>query len=56
MANFKNIVGSGFPNYINTQIKKRGETLFNKNSTDNKTLQFLTNRNIFFRLSSGVLI
>ena len=52
---FKNIVGSGFPDYINGQIRKRGETLFNKNR-DNKTLQFLTNRNIFFRLSSSVNI
>ena len=54
-SNFKNIVGSGFPDYINGQIRKRGETLFNKNR-DNKTLQFLTNRNIFFRLSSSVNI
>ena len=30
-SNFKNIIGSGFPDYINGQIRKRGETLFNKN-------------------------
>ena len=55
MANFKNIVGSGFPDYINTQIKKRGEIISNKNRNNN-SLQFLSNRNIFVRLSSSVNI
>jgi len=53
MANFKNIVGSGFPTYVTDQLNKRGEKINEKNRNNN-TLQFLTNRNAWFRLSSSV--
>jgi len=53
MPNYKNIVGSGFPEYVNDQIKKRGEKL-NTTNRSNSILEFLTNRNVWFRLSSGV--
>ena len=53
MPNYKNIVGSGFPEYVNSQIKKRGEKL-NTTNRSNNILEFLTNRNVWFRLSSGV--
>lgn len=53
MQNFKNIVGSGFPNYVDTQLKKRAEILNTPNRSNN-ILQYLTNRNVWFRLSSSV--
>ena len=53
MPNYKNIVGSGFPEYVNSQIKKRGEKI-NTTNRSNNILEFLTNRNVWFRLSSGV--
>jgi len=55
MPNYKNIVGSGFPEYVNTQIQQRGKIISNKNR-NNSTLQYLTNRNVWFRLSSSVNI
>ncbi len=53
MPNYKNIVGSGFPEYVNSQIKKRGEKL-NTSNRSNNILEFLTNRNVWFRLSASV--
>ncbi len=53
MANFKNIIGSGFPEYVNNQLKKRSEILNTANRSNN-ILQYLTNRNVWFRLSSSV--
>jgi len=53
MANFKNIIGSGFLPYVKTQIQQRGKILSNKNRSNN-SLQYLTNRNVWFRLSSSV--
>ena len=55
MAEYKNIVGTGFPPQIQAQIKKR-ESIVNSQTRDNNTLQFLTNRNAWVRLSSGVNI
>jgi hypothetical protein len=55
MANFKNIVGSGFPPYVGTQIQQRGKIISNNNRSNN-TLQYLTNRNVWFRLSSAANI
>jgi len=55
MPTYKNIIGSGFPNYINTQIKKRQE-IISSNNRSNSTLQFLNNRNVWVRLSSGANI
>ena len=52
MANYKNIVGTPFPDFVQTQINKR-EELVNSSSRSSSTLQWLTNRNSFFRLSSG---
>jgi hypothetical protein len=55
MAEYKNIVGTGFPPQIQAQIKKR-ESIVNSQTRDHNTLQFLTNRNAWVRLSSGVQI
>lgn len=55
MANFKNIVGTGFPSYVTDQIEKRAEIL-NTTNRSNNILQYLTNRNVWFRLSSGANI
>ena len=55
MPNFKNIVGTGFPDYVTDQILKRGEIISDSNRTANN-LQYLTNRNVWFRLSSGANI
>ena len=55
MPTYKNIIGSGFPDYINTQIKKRQE-IISSNNRSNSTLQFLNNRNVWVRLSSGANI
>ena len=55
MAEYKNIVGTGFPPQIQEQIKKR-EAIVNSQTRDHNTLQFLTNRNAWVRLSSGVQI
>ena len=52
-TNFKNIVGSGFPPYVTKQINKRAEILNTPNRSNN-ILEFLTNRNVWFRLSSSV--
>ena len=55
MANYKNIVGTPFPDFVQKQINKR-EELVNSSSRSSGTLQWLTNRNSFFRLSSGANI
>jgi GH24 family phage-related lysozyme (muramidase) len=52
MAKYKNIVGTPFPDYVQTQINKRQE-LVNSTKRDSSTIQWLTNRNSFVRLSSG---
>jgi hypothetical protein len=54
-TNYKNIVGTGFPEYVGEQLKVR-QNLISKSNRDSSTLQFLTNRNSFVRLSSGVLV
>ena len=53
MAKYKNIVGTGFPDYVAEQFKTR-QTLLENQTRNNQTLQYLTNRNSFIRLSSGV--
>jgi len=55
MAEYKNIVGTGFPPVIQDQIKKR-EAIANSQTRDNNTLQHLTNKNAWVRLSSGVQV
>jgi hypothetical protein len=52
---YKNIVGTGFPDYVRDQLKAR-QNLVSKSNRDSSALQFLTNRNSFVRLSSGVLV
>ena len=52
MAKYKNIVGTPFPDYVQTQINQRQE-LVNSTKRDSSTIQWLTNRNSFIRLSSG---
>ena len=54
MAKYKNIVGSGFPDYVKNQLQARQE-IIKRSNRDSSTLQYLTNRNSFIRLSSGVL-
>lgn len=53
MPNYKNIVGTGFPSYINEQIKKR-QSIVSQPTRSNSTLNFLNNRNAWVRLSSSV--
>ena len=55
MPTYKNIIGSGFPDYVNTQIQKRQE-IISSNNRSNNILQYLTNRNVWVRLSSGANI
>jgi len=55
MAEYKNIVGTGFPEEIQNQINTRQQKL-NSPTRDSQTLQYLTNRNAWVRLSSGVLL
>jgi hypothetical protein len=55
MAEYKNIVGTGFPPVIQDQINKR-EAIANSQTRDNNTLQHLTNKNAWVRLSSGVQV
>ena len=55
MANYKNIVGSPPLDYVQDQINKRSE-LINKTTRSSNDLQYLTNRNSWFRLSSGAII
>ena len=52
MSNYKNIVGTAFPNHIKEQLDLRGEKI-SASTRDNQTLQYLTNRNSWVRLSSG---
>jgi hypothetical protein len=55
MAKYKNIVGSGFPDYVQEQLQVR-QNLVSQSTRNSTALQFLTNRNSFVRLSSGVLV
>jgi hypothetical protein len=52
MSDYKNIVGTAFPPFLKNQLDIRGEKISAK-SRDNQTLQYLTNRNAWIRLSSG---
>jgi hypothetical protein len=51
---YKNIVGSSFPDYVKEQLQAR-QKLVSQTNRSSTALQFLTNRNSFVRLSSGVL-
>ena len=53
MAKYKNIVGTGLLNYVQTQITEREKITNSKTRTPDQ-LQWLTNRTGWFRLSSGV--
>jgi hypothetical protein len=52
---YKNIVGTGFPDYVKEQLQAR-QKLVSQTTRSSTALQFLTNRNSFVRLSSGVLV
>ena len=53
MANkYKNIIGTGLTDYVQDQINYRKD-LTSKDKRSSKDLQWLTNRNSWFRLSSG---
>ena len=49
---YKNIVGTGFDDYVQKQINDRVE-ITNKQTRDSKDFLWLSNRNAWFRLSSG---
>jgi hypothetical protein len=49
---YKNIIGTGLTNYVQDQINYRKE-ITKKTKRDPKDLLWLTNRNAWFRLSSG---
>ena len=49
---YKNIVGTGFDQYVQDQLIKRSE-IGENNSSRSKYLPYLTNRNAWFRLSSS---
>ena len=53
MAKYKNIVGTGLLDYVQTQITER-EQIVNQPTRTPDQLQWLTNRTGWFRLSSGV--
>ena len=50
---YKNIVGTGFPDYVQKQIDARGKILQNEGKRSTSDLQWLTNRNGWVRMSSG---
>jgi hypothetical protein len=54
MANldYTNIAGSAFQPYVATQIEKR-KALINKDYRDSSELNWLSNRNVWIRISSG---
>lgn len=52
MSDYKNIVGTPFAPFLKKQLDVRGEKI-SSNTRDNTTLQYLTNRNAWVRLSSG---
>jgi hypothetical protein len=49
---YKNIIGTGLTDYVQKQINYRKD-LTSKDKRSSKDLQWLTNRNSWFRLSSG---
>ena len=53
MAKFKNIVGTGLLDYVQTQITER-EKITTSQTREQEQLQWLSNRTGWFRLSSGV--
>ena len=54
---YKNIVGTGFDSYVSASLitrSKAGDSRTNPHNTrSSKELQYLTNRNAYFRLSSS---
>ena len=52
---YKNIVGTGFPNYVQTQLENR-KNLVKKKTRSPKDLLWLTNRTGWFRLTSGATV
>ena len=54
MANFKNIIGTGFPKYVTDQLEAR-KKLVSKTTRDSKDLLWLSNRTGWFRMTSGAL-
>ena len=55
MPEFKNIVGSAFPEYVKTQIEKRKD-LVKSPTRNSKELSWLSNRTGWFRMTSGAKI
>ena len=55
MAEYKNIIGTAFPNYVTKQIEDR-KNLVRKDSRDRKDLLWLTNRTGWYRITSGAKV
>lgn len=49
---YTNICGSSFQNYVDTQIEKRKDLVYNEQRTPEQ-LQWLNNKNVWIRVSSG---
>ena len=55
MAEYKNMIGTEFPNYVTKQLEARKD-LVKKNNRTNRDLLWLTNRTGWYKISSGALI
>ena len=55
MPKYPNIVGTGFPDFIQDQINVRSSVI-GSNSRDGKTLSYLNNRTGWFRMSSAAIV
>jgi len=55
MPKYPNIVGTGFPDFIQDQINIRSSVI-GSNSRDGKTLSYLNNRTGWFRMSSAAIV
>jgi len=55
MPKFQNIVGTGFPDFIQEQINVRSN-IIGSDTRDGKTLSYLNNRTGWFRMSSAAIV
>ena len=55
MPKYLNIIGTGFPDFIQDQINVRSSVI-GSNSRDGKTLSYLNNRTGWFRMSSAAIV
>ena len=55
MPKYPNIIGTGFPNFIQKQITTRSN-IIGSDTRDGKTLSYLNNRTGWFRMSSAAIV